>query len=478
MNDQLIMSRIGVAGSILIPLGLAASTISSAIGSVLVAPRTLQAIGVDRSMPIPVLNKFFASGRGDMNEPFNSTIVTSVIAMIFVILGDVNAVAEIISMFFMVTYGSICLISFLHHFGSDPSYRPTFRSRWYFSLIGFIFCIWLMFQMSSAYAFLSIFLMIIMYIVISRYHKDRMGLELIFQGAVFQLSRKIQVYLQKVRKLKQTWRPSAVCISKYSFERDKAFDLLNWISYRHGFGTYIHLIEGYYSKASNQEAKNVLKDLISMSSKQKGNMYVDTMISPSYTSAIAQLLQIPSPSGMENNMVIFEYDKNKPEELQPIVENIALTRAGEYDVCVLGSSVRNTKYENGIHVWIRNLDEVNANLMILLSFIILGHPDWDKSFIKIFNLCDEDEVGEIRKKMSELVVSGRLPITERNIEILIRNDQSGLREMVNEKSRDAGLTIIGFKNEQLVHEGIKTFEGYDRIGDILFINAYSAKKIQ
>ena len=40
---------------------------------------------------------------------------------------------RIISMFFMVTYGAICLISVLEHFAADPSYRPTFKSRWYIS---------------------------------------------------------------------------------------------------------------------------------------------------------------------------------------------------------------------------------------------------------------------------------------------------------------------------------------------------------
>lgn len=477
LSDQLIMSKIGLLGFVLIPIGLAASTLSSAIGSVLVAPRTLQAIGIDKSFPIMFLNDFFAKGRGQSNEPFNSTIITCSIAMIFVILGDVNAVAEIISIFFMVTYGSICLISFLHHFGSDPSYRPTFRSRWYFSLIGFLLCIWLMVQMNPMYAILSILIMILIYTGIRKYHKDRSGLEVIFQGAVFQLSRRIQVYLQKTRKLKQTWRPSTVCITKYSFERDKAFDLVNWISFKHGFGTYIHLIEGYYSKASNQEAKSILQDLINRSNKEKSNMYIDTMISPSYTSAIAQVLQIPSPSGMENNMIIFEYDKTKPHDLEQIIDNITLTRAGEYDVCVLGSSVRNIKYENGIHIWIRNLDEYNASLMILLSFIILGHPDWDKSFIKIFNICDSEKVSEIKKQMSDLVISGRLPITERNIEIIVKDESSKSKDIVNEKSRDAGLTIIGFKNEQLIHDGIEIFEGYDRIGDVLFINAFSAKII-
>ena len=74
------------------------------------------------------------------------------IALIFVILGDVNAVAGIITMFFMVTYGTICLISFLHHFGADPSYRPSFRSRWYISLAGFLISMILMIKIDPLYS--------------------------------------------------------------------------------------------------------------------------------------------------------------------------------------------------------------------------------------------------------------------------------------------------------------------------------------
>jgi amino acid transporter len=478
VNNQLIMSDIALWGWILIPVGLAASTISSAIGSVLVAPRTLQAIGLDNSFPIRSLNKFFAKGKGPSNEPLNSTIITCIIAIVFVALGDVNAVAEIISMFFMVTYGSICLISFLHHFGSDPSYRPTFRSRWYFSLIGFIMCLWLMVQMNPTYAIVSIALMVLMYIGISNYHKNRKGLESIFQGAIFQLSRNLQVYLQKTRKLKETWRPSAICVSKDSFEREKAFELLNWISYKHGFGTYIHLIEGYYSKKANEDAITILKELIKRTSKIKGNMFVDTLISPSYTSAIAQSVQLPSASGMENNMIIFEYDKKNPDNLDQIVENIALTQAGHFDVCVLGSSTRSFHPENGIHVWIRNLDDDNASLMILLSYIILGHPDWYKGYIKIFSIVEPENMSESKQLLNELVLTGRLPITEKNIRVIKRDPDVSFKAMVNSYSNESGLTIVGFKEEFLKHDGIKLFEDYDKVGDILFIDAFSKKEIE
>ncbi|HKJ02578.1 MAG TPA: hypothetical protein VJ997_08990, partial [Longimicrobiales bacterium] len=67
-QDQLIMSRIALWGPI-IPIGLAAATLSSAIGSVLVAPRTLQALGSDRIVPARRANDFLAAGTGEAHEP-------------------------------------------------------------------------------------------------------------------------------------------------------------------------------------------------------------------------------------------------------------------------------------------------------------------------------------------------------------------------------------------------------------------------
>src|SRR5690606_1923281 len=52
LGNQLIMADIALFGSFIVPLGLAASTFSSALGSVMVGPRTLQAIALDNSIPI------------------------------------------------------------------------------------------------------------------------------------------------------------------------------------------------------------------------------------------------------------------------------------------------------------------------------------------------------------------------------------------------------------------------------------------
>ena len=479
-QHQLIMSKIALFGVVVIPLGLAASTISSALGSVMVAPRTLQALALDKAFPSKKVNRWLSFSRPKDNEPSNASLVTSIIAFIFVAVGNVDVVASIISMFFMVTYGSLCLISFLNHFGSSPSYRPSFRSRWYISLTGFLVAVWVMFKINTPYALLSFALITLIYLYINHYHKHRKGLASIFTNSLFQLNRNLQILIQKKssKKLNREWRPSAICISKDSFKRDTAFHLLNWISYKYGFGTYLHRIIGYYSKSTVKLAEEEMAKLLKLFSDTDSHAYIDTIISPSYTSAVAQAIQIPGIAGMENNMVIFEFDKDEPDNLEDIVDNFSLVNSGNFDICILGSSSQRIQFKNGIHVWIDSMDAENANLMILLSFIILGHPDWRKAQIQIFNISRKEDVETTKKKMHELVHSGRLPITSKNINIVIQEPNVATHTIINKHSENAGLTLIGIREEMVKHNKEKVFLGYDNIGTILFIHSKDQKSIE
>jgi len=478
-TESLVMGQIAIQGWWLIPLGLAAATISSALGSIMVAPRTLQAIARDRILPSAKANYFLSRGKGKSDEPYNATLVTVGIAFIFVLMGGLNAVAEIISMFFMVTYGSLNLISFLQHFAADPSYRPTFRSKWWISLSGAIACFGLMFFMNPGYAIGALSLMVIFYVVINYYNPDKRNIALIFQGVIFQISRRLQVFLQKAEKEKSgNWRPSAVCISENSFERLAAFDLLRWISQRYGFGTYIHKISGYLSKSTNEEARSSKDRLIKMAEAAESNIYIDTLISPSYTSAIAQTIQLPGISGTDNNLLLLEYSKSKGDNLQDIVDNFGLIKSVQFDSLILGSSERGFGLKKEIHVWITSDNYDNANLMILLAYIISGHKDWEDGQIKIFALYPDDTCDDERIRLFKLIDDGRLPISKNNIQVIARKHDIDKRTVIAEKSQDADLTIIGFHGEALKHAGISIFEGYDTIGNTVFVSSASSKVIE
>ncbi len=477
LNNQLIMADIAVWWPI-IPIGLAAATISSALGSVMVAPRTLNAISLDRIIPMPMVNRWLGKTKASNNEPVNASLTTCIIAFFFVLMGDVNAVAEVISMFFMVTYGSICLISLFENFASNPGYRPSFKSKWYISLLGAVMCIGLMFKINTIYAISAIILMTIIYVILSAYNK-KSDMAAIFSGVIFQISRNLQVFLQK-RKANSddSWRPSVVAISKDSFDRFAAFDLLRWVSHRIGFGTYIHHIDGYVSTEAVQKANEDHARLVKMAQISDSSVFVDTVINPKYQSSIMQALQFPGISGQENNMVLFEFNKNHEEGCHEIVENLGLAKAVGYDICILSSSDKDFGFNSEIHIWITSSDYQNASLMIYLAYIILGHPDWSKGGqIKLYAVYPIEEAKEQRNKLLEMISSGRLPISANNIEIIPKADDVTIKEVINEKSRDADLTIVGFRYEKVKHDGANNFVGYDKIGNVLFVNAQNEKEI-
>lgn len=477
-KERLIMSDIAIWGPI-IPIGLAAAAISSALGSILVAPRTLQALAADNVFPFESGNTWLAKIRKKDDEPVNGSIVSIMIAMVFVVIGDVDLVAEIISMFFMVTYGAICLISFLEHFSSNPAYRPSFNSRWYFSLPGAILTIWLMFKMNLPYAITSLFLMVGIYFWVSRYNQQQGGMVRIFQGVIFQISRSLRVMLQKAggEDSEEHWVPSMICISQDSFDRTSGFDMVRFISHKYGFGTYIHMIKDYYSRTTVAESREIRARLLKRTKISQSKVYVDTMISPSYTSALAQTLQMPGISGQANNVILFEYSPVQTERLKDIVQNFGLIKAAEFDVIILKTGEKGYGYKHEVHIWLTAEDFINGNLMILLAYIILGHPEWKRGYIKIFAVYPEAEATQQKDKLIGLINQGRLAISPNNIEVIGRKEDRSIKAIINQRSGDADLTIIGFHQEALKKHNEEVFAGYDKLGNVMFVNTDAEKII-
>ncbi len=220
-DDQFVMAQISLWGPA-IYVGLGAAALSSALGSILVAPRTLQALARDNVLPVPKLNRLLGQGWGKAQEPVYATCVSSAIAIAFVVLGDIDFIAQILSMFFMVTYGALCAVSFLEYFAGNPSYRPTFHSRWYLSLLGAVMCGLMMIQMNFVYALVAIFIMVATYFGLRRTRQEERGLTAIFQGTMFQLTRRLQISLQKNRAVKSEGGLAALDRRGDSFRRTSA----------------------------------------------------------------------------------------------------------------------------------------------------------------------------------------------------------------------------------------------------------------
>ena len=471
-EDTFIMSRIALWGPI-IPIGLAAATLSSAIGSILVAPRTLQALAGDSVFPIMRLNRMLGAGKGEANEPFNATLVTSVIALVFVSMGSVDFVAQIISMFFMVTYGALCSISFLEHFAGNPSYRPTFRSRWYLSLIGAVACFAMMYQMQPLYAVLAIGSMILVYLWLRRTMPGEQDVSTMVRGVLFQLTRKLQVLLQKKRRntAMAAWRPSFIGISSDSLTRLAPFDLLRWISQHYGFGTFIHFIKGPLSKELNEDAQRVLTRLIDQTQASHAGIYVDTIISPSFKTAVAQIVQIPGVSGLDNNSILFEFPHGDDERVEEILDGCHFASVAGFNICVLRSSERHFGYKKRIDIWLTPGDYRNASMMILLAYILIGHPEWKGAEIDLFAAFPEEEGEGALKRLHELIAQGRIPISSSRVRKVSLAPGEHFDELVQRHSASADLVITGFSLSKAMRDDGAFLKGFEKLEDVLFVRA-------
>ena len=472
---DLVMSDIAVWGP-MIPIGLACATLSSAIGSCLVAPRMLQAIARDRCVPIGRANPFLARGAGPANEPRNATLVTGALALAVVAVGELDFVARLISMFFMVTYGALCAISFLEHFAASPSYRPTFRSRWYLSLTGAVVCVLMMFQMDPVYAILAILAMIGLYWA-SRFAPARTGDDVadLARGVMGQAARRLHIRMQRKATAAsgESWRPSVIAVSGRSFEAGgrASIQLLGWLCERHGFGTYLHFLPGMLDRTTYEESKAVDAQLVEMVREVPG-LFVDTVVSPSYRTALAQTLQVPGVAGMENNTVLFSFDAADPRPVvEEVVDSALFAEVGSKNLLVLRHGARRFGDRRRIHIWLNWHDGENAPLMTLLAYILVGHKDWRRAEISIFAAFPPDQVIEQRARFEAMMEAGRIPIRKENVRFFSVVDGQAYHSLVEGASAEADLVILGITLERLAEKREYLLTRYPSFGEVLFVAA-------
>ena len=472
-HDMLIMQKIAVWGPI-IPIGLACATVSSAIGSILVAPRTLQALAKDEALPTAPLNRWLSRGRGDANEPIHATLVTGGLALVVVSVGSVDLVARIVSMFFMVTYGTLCAISFLEHFAANPSYRPSFRSKWYVSLFGAGMCLFMMLQMDPVVAIASILLMLALYRFLRSRHDGEEGdLSEIFRGVIGQATRFAHLSMQKAEPGSgRNWRPSVIMVSDQTFNRRAPVQFLEWLCLRYGFGTYLHLVSGRLTSETHELQEELREQLVASGHARGSALYLETIVSPSMRSAVAQSVQVPGISGMPNNTVLSAFSAQDDDEVvRQCLDTASLAAARDMNTLILRHTDRFFGNRRAIHIWLTWHDYENANLMVLLAYILLGHDDWHGAEINIFAAVARRDVETETAKLHALVTAGRLPISLKNLEIIPTDSPGVFHDLVATRSRGADLVVFGATRSRLLEGGVELLRRHPGLGDVLFVSA-------
>ena len=472
-TDRIIMADISAWGTA-IYVGLGAASFSSALGSIMVAPRTLQALARDNVLPIPGSNRLMRTGVGKTQEPVPATFVSGAIAIVFVAIGELNFIAQILTMFFLVTYGALCVVSFLEHFAGNPSYRPTFHSRWYVSLLGTVMCGLMMFQISVFYAFLSIFLILAIYIGLRRGHRGQRGMIGIFQGAMFQLTRWLQTTLQKNRAnfSESGWRPSIVGITQFGERRLGHFDLLRWLCQRQGFGQFIQFFPGDYSFPEEISARIHVDALIQQSEASGAGIYVDSLICPTFQLALAQVLQMPGISGLPNNSILLEFDQDHPEEIPEVQQGASLAVESLFNVLILRSTKHRFGYRSSIHVWVTDDNIANVPMMLLLAYILVGHPEWKRAKIRLFACSASWDTELDADELSTVIKEGRLPISMQNVTSVSYESEEALEQEVALRSAQADLVITGLTADDINSPDLDyVLQRYQGVNDVLFVHS-------
>jgi solute carrier family 12 (sodium/potassium/chloride transporter), member 2 len=144
--------------------GLLGATFSSALSSLLGAPRILLALGRDDLIP----GASWISKVGPDGEPRRALLVTGVIVLAALLLRELNVIAPLITMFFLITYAVINLVTLVESSLGLMSFRPTMKLPRVVPLFGVVGCTFAMFIVNGVFSLVAWGVVIAIYIWIMR----------------------------------------------------------------------------------------------------------------------------------------------------------------------------------------------------------------------------------------------------------------------------------------------------------------------
>lgn len=221
IGGSLLLAEIAWPAGWLVELGALLSCIGAGLQSLTGAPRLLQALARDDLLPF--LTPFAKAS--DSGEPTRALFLTAFLAWCGVLVASVDAVAPIITMFFLMVYLFVNLACALQSLLKSPSWRPKYRYyHWALSAFGGVLCLILMLVSSWGYAAASMVTAGLVYYYIQ------------YKGAVKEWGdglRGLSIQTAKFSLLRledsapvhsKNWRPQVLVLAKLKDEDDCALD--------------------------------------------------------------------------------------------------------------------------------------------------------------------------------------------------------------------------------------------------------------
>ena len=387
-GDYGAMARVAHFG-FLIDAGVIAATLSSAMASFLGAPRILQSLSADRIFPFLLP---FSKGVGPTNNPRRGVLLSAGIAFITVALGNLNVIAPVVSMFFLISYGLLNYATFFEARSASPSFRPRFR--WFhhrLSLVGAMACLGVM----LAIDFMAGIVAVTLLFAIFQYLKRTAG------PARWADSNR-SYHLQQVREHllaasseiehPRDWRPQMLVFSNEPERRKSLLSFASWIHGGSGLVTAVRMLEGDVMRTARirEEAKSELKKDISENLSPAFPLVV-TGEDPGRS--LPTLIQSFGVGPLKANMALFNWSGSLRKGILGIrrsayANNIKATfRLGCNILLLVAPPEAWAKLETvsagdrRIDVWWR--DDPSGRLMILLAHLMTRNPHWEEARIRL-----------------------------------------------------------------------------------------------
>jgi len=436
LTDNMVVQTTALV-PVLITAGVFAATLSSALGSMMGAPRILQALARDQ-----VFRKlrFFGQGSGKSNEPRRATVLTFLIAQVAIMLGDLDAIAPIITMFFMITYGYLNLATFYESLARNPSYRPTFKfSHWSLALLGALGCLGAMVLISPVWAVISIVAMYGLHRFIKRQNIQAAWGD-VQSGAAMERARRDLLRLEEERYHPKNWRPNILSLTGGARDRPHLAVYGQWLTGGRGLLTIAQIIAGdsdtHFARRENQE--QALRRFIR---ENELDAFAAVLVAPELHVGIEALVQCYGIGALQPNMVLMGWSED-PKRLGAFAETLRTVSDLKRSLVIIDSK-RDESLDpwvppsGTIDVWWRGKD--NGPLMVLLAHLMTQGQAWLGRTIRLLRVIP-NEAGreEATKHLEKLITDARIKATA---SVLIGEDA---RSIIERESAFAAVVFLGF----------------------------------
>uniref|UniRef100_UPI003D815A41 Na-K-Cl cotransporter n=1 Tax=Trichloromonas sp. TaxID=3069249 RepID=UPI003D815A41 len=405
-SEPLIWTKVALLGPWLVLPGLWGAIFSSAVGSMLAAPRTLQALAKDRLVPERLAK---VSKR---NEPVNGLLVALAIALIAVFLGDLNTVAEVVSMFFLTVYGTLNLVAALEVLSGNPSWRPRMKVHWAVSLLGALGCFGVMILINLPATIAALTLELAIWLILKRrIRKESWGD--VRRDVYEALIRWALIRLNRLPMTARNWRPHFLV---FAGNIERRIDLVRFgalLSENRGVVTVCELVEGSIldlhldTRQRQQQIDQILR-------KEGIVAFGEVDIVENIELGMLAVAQANGIAGIESNTVLVGW----PDSLERLSIFLKLIRRlKQLDQSLIIGRLRPLPAAREgepqiIHIWWGGLQR-NGDLMLLLSYLLTRNPEWRDASIRILSIASN----ELMKQQTEKFLLQLLPEIRINADI-------------------------------------------------------------